>query len=410
MSATAPENSTAPSQSAVFTKTAAYFTTFVILGLAVAVIGPTLPGFAERTSSKLNQVSILFVGLSIGYLTGSLFGGRQYDRLPGHRLAGGALLLLVAVFALTPFIPLLWLLTVLLIILGFAEAILDVGGNTMLVWLHGKRVPPYMNGLHFAFGFGAFISPIIVAQVILNFGDLSWVYWILAILALPVAVWLLRIPSPNAPPPEPAGSSRIADARLVALLATFFFLVVGAESAMGGWIFVYANQQFGGELSGSSAANFAAIAAYLTSAYWGALTLGRLLGIPISTRFKSRTILFVDLLGCLVSALIILIFPTSWVVLWIGTIGSGLFMASIFPTALNLAERRMALKGDIMRWFFVGSSLGGMVLPWIIGQLIVPIGTGTVIVGMTISLLLAIVVFYLILRFSTASSRTDSTL
>jgi len=401
MSATAPENSTTPSQSAVFTKTAAYFATFVILGLAVAVIGPTLPGLAERTSTKLNQVSILFVGLSIGYLTGSLYGGRQYDRLPGHRLAGGALLLLVAIFALTPFI---------LIILGFAEGIVDVGGNTMLVWLHGKRVPPYMNGLHFAFGFGAFISPIIVAQVILKFGDLSWVYWILALLALPVAVWLLSIPSPNTPPPEPAGSSRIADARLVALLATFFFLVVGAESAMGGWIFVYANQQFGGELFGSSAANFAAIAAYLTSAYWGALTLGRLLGIPISTRFKSRTILFVDLLGCLVSALIILIIPTSWVVLWIGTIGSGLFMASIFPTALNLAECRMALKGDIMRWFFVGSSLGGMVLPWIIGQLIVPIGTGIVIVGMTISLLLAIVVFYLILRFSTVSSRADSTL
>ena len=409
MSDTAHENTSMPSQSAVFTKTAAYFATFVILGLAVAVIGPTLPGLAERTSSKLNQVSILFVGLSTGYLVGSLISGRQYDRLPGHRLAGGALLLLAAVFALTPFIPLLWLLTVLLIILGFAEGMLDVGGNTMLVWLHGKRVPPYMNGLHFAFGFGAFISPIIVAQVILNFGDISWAYWIMALLALPVAVWLLRLPSPIAPPPEPAGSDRQADARLVALIAFFFFLVVGAESAMGGWVFVYANQQFGSDLSGAQAVNFTAVAAYLTSAYWGALTLGRLLGIPISTRFKSHRILFIDLLGCLASALFILIFPTSWAVLWICTIGSGLFMASIFPTTLNLAERRMDIRGGIMRWFFVGSSLGGMVLPWIIGQLIEPIGTITVIVGMTISLLLAVVVFYFILRFSTVSSEAGRT-
>jgi len=410
MSATAQESTSTPSQSAVLTKTAAYFAAFVILGLAVAVIGPTLPGLAERTSSKLNQVSILFVGLSTGYLAGSLISGRQYDRLPGHRLAGGSLLLLVAVFALAPLIPLLWLLTGLLIVLGFAEGMLDVGGNTMLVWLHGKRVPPYMNGLHFAFGFGAFISPIIVAQVILNFGDISWAYWIIALLAFPVAVWLLRLPSPSAPPPEPAGSARQTDVRLVALLGLFFFLVVGAESAMGGWVFVYANQQFGSELSGAQAVSFAAIAAYLTSAYWGALTLGRLLGVPISTRFKSRTILFVDLLGCLVSALFILIFPTSWVVLWICTIGSGLFMASIFPTTLNLAERRMDLRGAIMRWFFVGSSLGGMVLPWIIGQLIEPIGTITVIVGMTISLLLAIAVFYLILRFSTVSSEVGNTL
>jgi len=372
MSATAHKSTSTPSQSAVLTKTAAYFAAFVILGLAVAVIGPTLPGLAERTSSKLNQVSILFVGLSTGYLAGSLISGRQYDRLPGHRLAGGSLLLLVAVFALAPLIPLLWLLTGLLIVLGFAEGMLDVGGNTMLVWLHGKRVPPYMNGLHFAFGFGAFISPIIVAQVILNFGDISWAYWIIALLAFPVAVWLLRLPSPSAPPPEPAGSARQTD--------------------------------------GAQAVSFAAIAAYLTSAYWGALTLGRLLGIPISTRFKSCTIFFVDLLGCLVSALFILIFPTSWVVLWICTIGSGLFMASIFPTTLNLAERRMDLRGAIMRWFFVGSSLGGMVLPWIIGQLIEPIGTITVIVGMTISLLLAIAVFYLILRFSTVSSEVGNTL
>ncbi len=404
MSATAEKNSPIPPQSEKIVKTAAYFTAFVILGLAVAVIGPTLPGLAERTGSKLSQVSILFVSLSIGYLIGSLAGGRQYDRRPGHQIAGGALLLLSIIFGLVPLIPILWLLVALIFFVGIAEGALDVGGNTLMVWVHGERVPPYMNGLHFTFGFGAFIAPIIVAQSILNFSDISWAFWIMALLAIPVGVWLLRLPSPTAPAPEAPGSSRQADTRLVALLAVFFFLVVGAESAMGGWVFVYANKQFGAGLAGEQAVSFAAIAAYLTSAYWGALTIGRLLGIPISTRFRSSAILIVDLLGCLVSAVLILLLPTSWLVLWVCTIGSGLFMASIFPTTLNLAERRMALRGEITRWFFVGSSLGGMVLPWIIGQLIEPLGTLTVVVGMIISLLFAIFAFYLILRFSTVSS------
>ncbi len=51
----------------------------------------------------------------------------------------------------------------------------------------------------------------------------------------------------------------------------FFFLYVGAEVGFGGWIFTYAVAL---DLGSETAA------AYLTSAFWGALTFGRLLTIP----------------------------------------------------------------------------------------------------------------------------------
>jgi len=38
-----------------------------------------------------------------------------------------------------------------------------------------------MNALHFFFGVGAFVSPIIVAQAILMTGDITWAYWVLAL-------------------------------------------------------------------------------------------------------------------------------------------------------------------------------------------------------------------------------------
>ena len=76
-------------------------------------------------------------------------------------------------------------------LLGMVEIGLDIGGNTLLMWLHGERVSPYMNALHFFFGVGAFLAPLILAQMLLlNDGPagVRWTYWLLALLMLPVAL------------------------------------------------------------------------------------------------------------------------------------------------------------------------------------------------------------------------------
>ncbi len=405
MSPAASDEALVSRRSVDITRTAAYYAAFIILGLTAAILGPALPDLAERTRSLLSQISVLFVGRSIGYLTGSLLIGRLYDRMPGHLLMGGSLLVIGCVLAFIPVIPLVWVLALILLVLGAAESGLDVGGNTLLVWVHGRRVAPFMNGLHFFFGAGAFLAPILAAQAILLRGDISWAFWLLTLLAFPVALWVLRLPSPSDAAPETEGSTRQVDYRLVALIALFFFLYVGAEVSFGGWTFTYATRLFGVGLSPTRTAALASSAAYLTSAFWGALTIGRLLGIPISARWRPRVILLVDLLGCIASTILILAFPGSWAALWVGTIGAGFFQASIFPTTLNLAERRMALSGSVNRWFFVGASLGGMALPWLIGQLIEQIGPSVVIQAILLDLLLALVIFLFLVRYSERGRR-----
>jgi FHS family Na+ dependent glucose MFS transporter 1 len=77
-----------------------------------------------------------------------------------------ALAVMAAMAFVVPTLSLLSLLIVVLLVLGMAEGLLDVGGNTLLVWVHQPNVGPYMNALHFFFGLGAFFSPIIVAQAI----------------------------------------------------------------------------------------------------------------------------------------------------------------------------------------------------------------------------------------------------
>lgn len=177
-------------------KTAAYYYAFIILGLITGVFGPTLTDLARHTQSTLNEISIIFAARSFGYLVGSLVSGRLYDRVRGHPLLVGGLITTALAFLLIPTIPLLWVLTLIVFLLGLAESSIDVGGNSLLPWVHGDKTGPFMNGLHFFFGVGAFLSPIVVAQVVLSTGEIVWAYWFLAVAALPGAMWLSRLPSP----------------------------------------------------------------------------------------------------------------------------------------------------------------------------------------------------------------------
>ncbi len=70
-------------------KTAAYYGAFVALGMAGVTLGPTLQGLATHTNTRLNEISILFVARSSGYMAGSFIGGRLYDRMPGHPVIAG---------------------------------------------------------------------------------------------------------------------------------------------------------------------------------------------------------------------------------------------------------------------------------------------------------------------------------
>ena len=132
--------------------------------MASAALGPSLPGLAEHTRSRMAEISILFVTRSSGYLGGSLLGGRLFDRIAGHPVIGVALVLIAGTLGVAPLLNSRWLLFAAILVLGIAEGAVDVGGNTLLVWIYRDRVGPFMNGLHFFFGLGAFLSPLIIAR------------------------------------------------------------------------------------------------------------------------------------------------------------------------------------------------------------------------------------------------------
>jgi len=346
-------------------KTIAYYVSYITIGFVTGIIGPSLPGLSEHVGTNLGGISYLFPILSVGYMIGSFVAGRLYDKVKGHPITVVALVILLVVMIFVPVTPLIWLLLVLFFFVGLGSGGIDVGGNTLLIWTHGDKVGPFIVGLHFFYGLGALISPLIVAQTLRTSGNITWAYWILAVICVPITIYFLIIKSPEHVKPSENVTEIGANRLLVLLISIFMFLHVGAELSFGSWIYSFAiKMRIADETR----------AAFLTSAYWSAVTVGRLIAVAIALKVKARAMLIVDLLGCMAAVIILLLFPASVQAVWIGTILLGFFIASLIPQTFTFAGGVMDISGKVASWFVIGLGAGNLFFPWLIGQLFEPRG------------------------------------
>ncbi len=367
--------------------TVIYYLACICLGMATAVLGPTLQGLANSTGASLAQISALFLFSSFGYLIGSFVAGNLFDRIKGHPILAIILLILALMMGVVPITRTLLLLEAVFFIIGIAEGHLDVGLNTLIVWLHGKRVPPFMNGLHAFYGIGTTTAPLIVAAVLSSEGSMNSIYRSLAIIMVPIGLLMLVFRSPSHIQSRQLANERPTIPVLVFLLTVVFFAFTGAELGFGGWIFTFTTYQAYGN---------PALAANINAVFWGAITVGRLISIPLVMKLKPQKILWINFCGIILSLLIVTFFSSHEVYLWLGTIGTGLFMASTFPTLLNDAQSRMHMTGKVTGIFFAGSSIGSMTLPWIMGQLITPYGPVSTMIAALCGILVATAAYYLL--------------
>lgn len=363
-----------------------------------ALLGPSLPYLAEITRTSLSQISILFIARSLGYLGGSIMGGYLFDRFSGHALMAITLVALGVTVWLTPSATLLWMLTALLFLTGLSQGIVDVGGNTLMVWLHGQKVGPYMNALHMFYGVGTFLAPVILAQAVLVTGKISWGFWLIGGLMLFPVLQLGLLPSQAVRSSTEAGRVKASNSLLVFLAALFLFCYSSFANIFGGWVFTYVTL-----LGLTSETN----AAYLTSTFWGAFTAGRLISIPVAMHVKPNRILLADLLGCLLSTGIMIFLPDLILAMWIGAAGLGLFAASLFPTTVSLVERRIEITSNITSRFVVGSALGGMIPPWIVGQVIEQSAPQVMLYSVLLVLLAGCAVYYFLNIENNAGAAID---
>jgi FHS family Na+ dependent glucose MFS transporter 1 len=373
-----------------------YYAILMLLGLAGAALGPSLPSLAEGTGSTLTEIGNTFPSRAGAYLMGSWIAGRLYDRFPGNLVLKVSLLLMGVALCFVPLMAHLPGLIMVLIIMGLGMGALDVGGNTLLLWMKSDHPQSAMNALHFFYGLGSFLSPLILAAALQFKGGIQLGYWVYGALTLPVFLVMLSVPSPQ--PPEETGEegNKVSIFQVVCkypllLIAIFYFLYVGVEVGFGGWIYTYALQ--------TSLAT-ETTAALLTSVFWGAFTLSRLLSIPLAARLDAKAFLGLDLLGALFSLSLILLWPSSKYALWGGAIGLGFAIASVFPTMLSFANQHLRLKGKETSWLFVSSGLGAMFTPWFMSRFVAGTFPLMIILLLLAALLLACLLFGALLIWS----------
>lgn len=149
--------------------------------------------------------------------------------------------------------------------------------------------------------------------------------------------------------------------QILFMLFIFYFLYVGMEVTYGGFIMAFSVVYLRWSKTEGT---------LLTSVFWGAFAAGRGLAIPLSRWLSPPVMLIINLLlSCMSLGGLLMAVDSSPHAVWLCTALVGVGFSSVFPTGITWAERYMHVTGKATAVFVVGSALGEMCLPVVVGWL-----------------------------------------
>jgi fucose permease len=332
-------------------------TAFLLVGIVVSAYGPLLGYLAHRFGVSLPIAGGVLSAHFAGALVGVICLMPAMEWFPNRHIvvtALGVLGLGCALVALAPTWPTL-LGAVFVVGVGFGA--LEMGLNQLVAHGEGTRRAATLNLLNGSFAIGAVLGPILVA--VLAQGHFAALYLGGAVLAIALIPGGLQIPGRLPVPPRPGGGRPRV---LVVIFVVAFALYVGTEAGVGGWVTSHLKSVGMGSAS----------AALVTSGFWLALGLGRLIVGLVSSRVPESAIVTVGAaLGALalIAAISGLAAPFAYIV-------TGLAFAPIFPTGIAWLAKLLPGDARATSWLFPGSMLGGAVIPAAISFVISRIGLG----------------------------------
>ncbi len=329
------------------------------LGTVTASLGPSLPFLAARTGVSIEVASGMFSAKAFGFLIGSFIAGRVIERIKAH----GMLQMGLAVAALSvvaiPVSPEFGVVLAFLFVAGLFVGSVDVGANILIVWQMKERVAPFLTGLHFIWGLGALLAPIIIVQLNQRTGSLMAPFAVIAAMLAVCTILFLRLPTP--PPIHAKQVIRVPLAlRPLATLMVMLFLAGVMELSLAGFIFTYVYE---GGLGNEQQAG------WINSSFYAALTATRLILAFMLLRFANRTILGWALTLVIGSCVMVLLLPKLLSVVWFGVVLCGIGQAAMFPLTLSIAPQYLPAEGRVTSFMFLGASIGFVGMPWLVGQL-----------------------------------------
>ncbi|KAJ8360546.1 hypothetical protein SKAU_G00170710 [Synaphobranchus kaupii] len=137
----------------------------------------------------------------------------------------------------------------------------------------------------------------------------------------------------------------------------------------------------------------------LASVFWAAITVGRLVSVPLSCKVRPVHILIANLAGMIITTLLLLILYKDSVFLFVGTFLLGLFLSSIFPCMLAYTEDILDYQGCVTTVLVTFAGTGEMVLQIVVGLIIYSTGNYSFLLCSMIVSCIGFTLFFALLLF-----------
>lgn len=337
--------------------------TFVLVGVVTTLLGPLVPFLIGRWKISTIQAGGLFTTQFLTSLIGASLSSLLVARYGLRRLLSGSSALMAIGVAAIWFLP--WpesLCSVACYGLGLGTVIPTA--NMLVAEAHSQRPSQALNTLNFAWGLGAVASSVwIGALAMLNAVSLGLVGLgsIIGALALILSLHGNSFDSVTVNwRPEPQTLEKSKDAKVVAgiALGALFYLYVGTEASVGGWVAADARQV---------GASVGASWAFAPGFFWAALLGGRALAPKILNWVSDRTLLLTELPVAALGILIFMVAHSVGLVFFGGAV-TGLGLATVFPGIIALLPAHFGPAAPSRAgWMFGAAALGGASLPWLVG-------------------------------------------
>jgi MFS transporter, FHS family, glucose/mannose:H+ symporter len=360
---------------------------FVLTGIVMTLLGPMLPILSARWSLNDAQAGHLFTAQFVSSMFGMLISGIS-TRHFGYRVTLifglGGMAAGIAVLAGAS-----WLTGLIAVcIFGAGFGLTTPTANLLIAETYHRRSAGPLSLLNSSWGVGAMACPLILAAAQRSQHTSQFLYALavaLTALAMYLSIAQFAADAFRAQPGQKRNLVGRAAGYMVPLIAALFFIYVGTETCMGGWIATYARRIDAGSRS---------FWAVTPSFFWGALLAGRIAAPVILRRLRATSLATGGVTLAAVGIVILLATPMLLFIV-IGATVAGLGLASIYPINVSLLSHWFEdISPRDSGFIFAMGTLGGAVLPWIVGT--VSTRTGSLRWGFVVPLLgtIAMLTFY----------------
>jgi len=374
---------------------------FIVIGVITTLLGPILPFFSHRWGLTDAQAGFFFTSQYFFSTLGVILTSVFLPRFGFSKVSAAGFVAFLTGFLFLGLGP--WYVSAFMMgISGFGYGLANPAINLRGTQLPSKNTAAAVTFLNFSWSIGSVLCPFLVGALMprIHLRGFSLLIaaasLLLVVLHLSMAAGTPPIHAERATHPLSDWLAHMRVSQAIPLLL-LFFLYVGTEVALGGWVASYEKRMPG----------MAAVTLVIApSVFYGALLFGR--GVaPFALRRLPQIAISLGGLSLATLGAAIIAASHTPQPLYVGAAFAGFGLAPQYPILVTwLAAIFRQDSTWIGALFFGAAGIGGGALPWLVG--IISFSTDSLRAGLFVPLTVCFLMIFLVLRAHPASETQPS--